>query len=388
MARAYKSPGVEREDVFLKPQMRLQTGIPGFVGFAETAKTAPKVIKPNDPFPLRRKQELTDNFSCRADGFLGDAVGAFFDNGGERCYVVRTTGSDEAALTAGIDALARAADLDLVAVPDAMMLTSAGANRQLDRDAIQRVQGHAVAHCAAQGDRLAILDALPSSDVDALLLQRDAILLGQHEPVSAALYHPWLRTLEGRLVPPSGAITGIFARIDARTGVHKAPANDEVAGVNDLVPDIGTAVQDRLNPEGINCLRAFPGRGIRVWGARTISRDPSWRYVNVRRLVLTLRRWITLNMAWAGFEPNEPGLWMRIERELRGHLTSLWRAGALSGDTPDAAFYVKCDAETNPPETRDLGEVVTEIGIAPNPPAEFIVIRLTQREGVADLLPR
>jgi phage tail sheath protein FI len=284
------------------------------------------------------------------------------------------------ALEAAIDALAPVADLDLIAVPDAMALA--------DEASILRVQGHAVAHCAAQGDRLAILDALRGSNVDRLMAQRDEILRGQAEPVSAALYHPWLITLEGRAVPPSGAVAGIFADTDATIGVHKAPANQEVQGVRDLEIDIDTGIQDRLNPAGINCLRAFPGRGIRVWGARTISRDPVWRYVNVRRLVLTLRRWIALEMAWAGFEPNGPRLWNRIERELRAHLTQLWNAGALSGATANAAFYVKCDAETNPPERRDGGEVVTEIGLAPSPPAELVVIRVTQREGVADLLPR
>jgi uncharacterized protein len=380
MPLAHTSPGVQREDVFLKPLMRLETGVPGFVGFADP-KANGQAIGPNRPFALQRKIEFANNFSCPAGGFLADAVDAFFDNGGERCYVVRTAGRDETALMAGIDALGQVADLDLIAVPDAMMLLP-------ERESIQRVQGHAVGHCAAQGDRLAILDALPGSGVDALLAQREAILRGQPEPVSATLYHPWLRSLDGKLVPPSGAVAGIFARTDARTGVHKAPANEAVAGVSDLEIDVDTATQDRLNPAGINCLRAFPGRGIRVWGARTISRDPSWRYVNVRRLVLTLRRWIALNMAWAGFEPNEPGLWMRIERELRGYLAGLWRVGALSGDTPDAAFYVKCDSETNPPELHDLGEIVTEIGLAPNPPAEFVVIRITQREGVADLLPR
>jgi phage tail sheath protein FI len=245
---------------------------------------------------------------------------------------------------------------------------------------------HVVAQCAKQGYRLAILDALRESGAKALIDQRDAILRGQHEPVSAALYHPWLWTMDGKPVPPSGAVAGIIARTDARVGVHKAPANEEIVGVLDLETDVDTAMQDRLNPEGINCPRAFPGRGLRVWGARTISRDPAWRYVNVRRLVLTLRRWIALNLAWAGFEPNGPLLWIRIERELRGYLTQLWLAGALSGGTPDAAFYIKCDAETNPPERRDSGEVVTEIGLAPNPPAEFVVLRIAQREGAAQVL--
>jgi uncharacterized protein len=398
MAVALKSPGVERQDVFRKPPMALATGVPGFVGFIEPgAPSCPY------PYPLHRKQELlADRFIC--PGFLRDAVAAFFDNGGERCYVAGTTGRDAAALEAAIDTLASVADLDLVAVPDAMLLAEFFARligvtgliaipvvsepvaRLLGREAILRVQRHAVAHCAAHGDRFVILDPLPGSDVDGLLWQREELLLGQKEPVSAALYHPWLRTIEDKSVPPSGAVAGIFARTDARIGVHKAPANEEVAGVSDLEIEVDSATQDRLNPEGINCLRAFPGRGIRVCGARTISRDPAWRYVNVRRLVLTLRRWIALNLAWAGFEPNGPLLWVRIERELRGYLTQLWLSGALAGEMADAAFYIKCDAETNPPERRDNGEVVTEIGLAPNPPAEFVVIRIAQHEGTAQLL--
>jgi hypothetical protein len=390
MTRAFKSPGVQYEEVFLKPQARLETGVPGFVGFAEP-KPGARSIKPEPglPFPLHRKNELGENFMCRRDGFLADAVAAFFDNGGERCYVVGVENASpfEKRLTDGIDALALVADLDLVVVPDAMLSLSSQASLTQETR-VQDVQHHAVAHCAAQGDRFAILDAMPQQNVDRLIAQRDSILRDQTEPVDAALYFPWLWTVKGRRMPPSGAVAGIFARTDARIGVHKAPANEELTGVSDLEGDVDTTLQDQLNPEGINCLRAFPGRGIRVWGARTISRDPAWRYVTTRRLVLTLRRWIAINMAWAGFEPNEPRLWMRIERELRGYLTGLWRTGALTGDTPDAAFYVKCDAETNLPEQRDLGEVVTEIGLAPNPPAEFVVIRVTQREGVADLLPR
>jgi hypothetical protein len=390
MALAFKSPGVQHEEVFLKPQARLETGVPGFVGFAEPKPGARSIkLDLGLPFALHRKNELAENFSRLGNGFLADAVAAFFDNGGERCYVVGVENASpyEKKLTDGIDALALVADLDLVVVPDAMFFLWGGPDMARE-ERVQGVQSYAVAHCAAQGDRLAILDAMPVRDVDRLIAQRDRILRDQTEPVSAALYHPWLWTVDGKLVPPSGAVAGVYARTDARSGVHKAPANEELTGVSDLEIPVDTATQDRLNPEGINCLRAFPGRGIRVWGARTISRDPAGRYVNVRRLVLTLRRWIALNMAWAGFEPNEPRLWMRIERELRGYLTGLWRAGALTGDTPDAAFYVKCDSETNLPERRDGGEVVTEIGFAPNPPAEFVVIRLTQREGVADLLPR
>ena len=152
----------------------------------------------------------------------------------------------------------------------------------------------------------------------------------------------------------------------------------------DLETGIDNSIQDQLNPEGVNCLRAFPGRGIRVWGARTLSRDPNWRYVSVRRLFLTLRRWIDLNMAWATFEPNEPRLWVRIQRELTVYLTKLLRDGALKGATPEQAFFVKCDVETNPPELREVGQVVTEIGLAPLAPAEFIVVRIIHRAGAAE----
>jgi phage tail sheath protein FI len=286
-------------------------------------------------------------------------------------------------LQSALAALAALNDLDLVAAPDTMSLRQA--NGQPEVAAIVQVQRQMLTHCAEQGDRLAILDALPAGTTAGILEQRDRLTIGQAEPVNGALYHPWLRTIGGRLVPPCGHVAGIFARSDARVGVFKAPANEEVFGVLDLETDIDNSVQDQLNPEGVNCLRAFRGRGIRVWGARTLSRDPNWRYVSVRRLFLTLRRWIDLNMAWAAFEPNEPRLWVRIQRELTTYLANLLRDGALRGTTPEQAFYVKCDVETNPPELREVGQVVTEIGLAPLAPAEFIVVRIIHRAGTTDI---
>jgi phage tail sheath protein FI len=167
--------------------------------------------------------------------------------------------------------------------------------------------------------------------------------------------------------------------------VFKAPANEEIRDAVNLEVLIDNSVQGELNTQGINCLRAFPGRGIRVWGARTLSRDSNWRYINVRRLFITIKRWIDLNMVWAAFEPNTPQLWVRIQRELSAYLTQLWRAGALKGETPEQAFYVKCDAETNPPEIREVGKVVTEIGFAPSSPAEFIFVRITHRATTTEL---
>jgi phage tail sheath protein FI len=197
--------------------------------------------------------------------------------------------------------------------------------------------------------------------------------------MSGALYYLWVKgRTSNKAVPPCGHVAGIFARSDARVGVFKAPANEEVLGAVDLETEVTSAMQETLNPHGINCLRAFPGRGIRVWGARTLSEDPQWRYINVRRLFITVRRWIDVSMGWAVFEPNTPQLWTRIERELGGYLRGLWRLGALPGRTPEQAFYVKCDAETNPPDG-SAEQVVTEIGLAPIAPAEFVVVRIVHR---------
>jgi uncharacterized protein len=400
MASIYKTPGVYREEIFLKPEARLPTGVPGFVGFADEGSRGGPAF--NTPVALHRKEDFATAFSSRPESFLAEVVTGFFDNGGARCYVVRADpdGDRIAALQSALGALAPLNDLDLVAAPDAMtLLLSDG---KLDVPAILQVQQEALSHCNVLGDRLAILDALPQRTTAEVLEQRDKVTTGQAEPVNAALYYPWIRTVSGRLAPPCGHVAGIFARADARVGVFKAPANEEIFGVLDLgvrVPDtanpdqeieaeieIDNSIQDQLNPEGVNCLRAFRGRGIRVWGARTLSRDPNWRYVNVRRLFLTLNRWIDMNMAFATFEPNEPRLWARIQRELTTYLTNLLRDGALKGATPDQAFFVKCNAETNPPELREVGQVVTEIGLAPLSPAEFIVVRIIHRASATDSL--
>jgi phage tail sheath protein FI len=141
----------------------------------------------------------------------------------------------------------------------------------------------------------------------------------------------------------------------------------------------------QLFDRGINCIRAFTARGIRVWGARTLSRDAEWRHLNVRRLVLTVLRWIDVNMTWAALEPNVPALWARIERELTTYLNTLWRDGALQGDSAAEAFFVRCDAELNPAAGREAGEVVTQIALAPAVPAEFIIVTVRHRAGTTEL---
>ena len=201
-----------------------------------------------------------------------------------------------------------------------------------------------------------------------------------------ALYFPWIDvTGGGGHAPPSGHVAGVFARVDAERGVHKAPANEALRGAYGVRYRVGKAVHDELNPAGVNVLRPF-GNTVKVWGARTLA-DPQsaqqkeFTYINVRRLFCFLRESIEEGTGWVVFEPNTPDLWARITRNVRAFLTRAWESGALFGKTPEEAFTVKCDADNNPPEIRALGQVVTEIGVAVTRPAEFVVFRLSQRIG-------
>jgi phage tail sheath protein FI len=184
------------------------------------------------------------------------------------------------------------------------------------------------------------------------------------------------------LVPPSGHIAGIYARVDTSRGVHKAPANEVVLGALGLGVAISKNDQGQANEQGINCIRSLNGN-ILVWGARTLAgpNDSDLKYINVRRLLLFLRGSIEQGTQWVVFEPNSPALWQKIKRNITAFLTNVWRDGALFGDTAAEAFYVKCDAETNPPALRDLGQVVTEIGVAIVRPAEFVIFNISQWSG-------
>jgi phage tail sheath protein FI len=194
-----------------------------------------------------------------------------------------------------------------------------------------------------------------------------------------ALYYPWIK-VDGKMVPPSGHVAGVYARVDGERGVHKAPANEIVRGVIGLEKNVSRNEQDHLNPIGVNCIRSFPGQGIRIGGARTLSSDAQWRYVPVRRLFCNVEESILQGTSWIVFEPNDQFLWSAIRRDVSAYLNVVWRSGALFGKTGEEAFYVKCDAETNPKELRDLGYCIIEVGIAPVKPAEFVVFRISQKE--------
>jgi phage tail sheath protein FI len=205
----------------------------------------------------------------------------------------------------------------------------------------------------------------------------------------AALYFPWVVTVdpsgapEPKLVPPSGFVAGMFARIDARRGVWKAPAGTEanIGGATGLAAAIADAEQDTLNPLGVNVVRSFPGAGIVIWGARTLATlsDPEYRYVPVRRFAIFLEQSIYNGIQWAVFEPNDEDLWASLRLNIGAFMMTLFRAGAFQGDTPAKAFFVKCDAETNPQDRIDAGIVTVLVGFAPLKPAEFVVIRISQQ---------
>jgi uncharacterized protein len=204
------------------------------------------------------------------------------------------------------------------------------------------------------------------------------------------VYYPWIAVRdvfnpkELIEVPPSGHVAGIYARSDAARGVHKAPANEFVRGALDVSYRVTREEQGELNTNGVNCIRLFVTEGIRVWGARTLAASSSeWRYLSVRRLFNMIEESIARATRWVVFEPNDMSLWKSIRRDIRAFLTLLWRQGALMGRTPEEAFFVKCDEETNPPEVIDAGMVVTVVGIAPVKPAEFVIFRIGQSAGGA-----
>ena len=275
----------------------------------------------------------------------------------------------------GLGSLAAIEDISMVCVPDIMSIAVH------DGTALRDAQGKVIAHCEAMADRMAILDTPPD------LIPSDAldwrVNEAGYDSKQATLYYPWLEVmnpLSGQpvLVPPCGHVAGIWARTDATRGVHKAPANEGILSITGLGFQVTAAEQGDLNRAGLNCIRSFPGRGIRVWGARTISSDPEWRYVNVRRLFNYVSDSIMQGTQWAVFEPNDERLWIQLQIAVTNFLTIAWRNGALFGGTPEDAFYVKCDSETNPPEMIDAGQVTTEVGIAPVKPAEFVVFKISQ----------
>ncbi len=320
------------------------------------------------------KKAFGDFSTDTGQGALAHAVYGFFNNGGTRCFVMHY------ATLAGLQGLTALEPFE--AIDEIALVAAPGITDNV-------VWTNVLSHCAKTNDRFAILDspaiaATPTnttptppanSNYGAFYLPRIQVFdpaTKATNPDSSGLIY----------VGPSGHLAGIYARVDTTRGVHKAPANEVVQGAVGLEWPISKAVQDGLNPSGINCIRNLNGN-IRVWGARTIGGDDNaeFKYINVRRLLLFLRESIEKGTQWVVFEPNDQGLWAKITRNVTAFLTTVWRAGALFGTTPQEAFYVRCNAETNPSDVREQGQVVTEIGVAIVKPAEFVVFRISQWAG-------
>jgi phage tail sheath protein FI len=277
----------------------------------------------------------------------------------------------------GLNALGEIDDIAIVAMPDGAALD--------DPDARFMAMQRLIQHCENLRYRIAVVDAPANSSMNEIRAFR-----GKFDSKYAALYHPWIEILDPTerasqgapqrriMLPPSGFVTGIYARSDIERGVHKAPANEVVRGLTRFEININKPRQDVLNPEGINALRFFEGRGNRVWGARTMSSDPEWKYVNVRRLFIYIEHSIDKSTQWAVFEPNGPRLWANIRKTVEDFLLVLWRDGALLGDKPEDAYFVRCDRTTMVQNDLDNGRMICLIGVAPVKPAEFVIFRIGQ----------
>lgn len=282
----------------------------------------------------------------------------------------------------GIGGLEPLDDVTMICVPDLMASYSAG---EIDMKGVQSVQQAVIDYCENVRYCFAVLDCPPGLMPQEMKEWRNTV---NYDSSRAAVYYPWIEVADmtgsngrTRLIPPSGHMAGVYGRVDGTRGVHKAPGNEVIRGALGLEVQVTKGEHDILNPIGVNVIRSFPGRGIRIWGARTLSSDPSWRYINVRRLFNMVEESIERGTQWVVFEPNDQNLWARVRRDVSAFLSLVWRSGALFGTTPEAAFYVKCDAENNPPEVRDVGQLIVEVGLSPVKPAEFVIFRISQWAG-------
>ena len=274
----------------------------------------------------------------------------------------------------GLLAIEAVEDVSIVAVPGA----STGWASPADQTAALEISGAVITHCEKLLYRVAALDTPPD------FLPGDALdYRNKRSSDYAAIYYPWItiaNPLDGtRLdVPPAAYAAGIWARSDNARGVIKAPANEVVRSALDLEIRLSKAQQELLNPEGVNCLRFFPGPGFLVWGARTISDDPEWKYLNIRRYFNYLEASIDRGTQWVVFEPNGPALWDSVRHTVEGFLLTEWKNGALLGAKPEQGFFVRCDASTMTPDDLDNGRLIVLIGVSAVKPAEFVIFRISQ----------
>jgi len=389
----YFAPGVYIEEVppVARPIAGVGTSTAAFLGEADRLE-AGDLGKPKKFTNWKEFSEFikgagatdTTPIYTTVNRMLALAVFGFFNNGGTACYVLPVDAGGMATLATLLETLEAIDEIAIVAAPGV--------------EDIAR-KGELLDHCFKMEDRVAVLDGVktPASD------STPADIFGGPMPIGGpttpdkfsygAVYFPWLKVnnplfttggAEPKLVdqPPSGHVAGIWARVDATRGVYKAPANEGVVGIVNLERTISRDKQKSLNPTGINVIRPFGGAPM-VYGARTIGgdRNGEYRYLNVRRFMNFLKESIDEGTQFVVFEPNNPALWQRIIQSVSAFLFNQWQDGALFGETAKQAFFVKCDAETNPASTREAGQVITEIGVAVTKPAEFVIFRIQQNTG-------
>ncbi|WP_412543346.1 phage tail sheath subtilisin-like domain-containing protein [Longispora sp. K20-0274] len=310
-------------------------------------------------------------FTFLAGGTEGDALSTEAVKG-------KPSSPDDAKIAAtGLAALGEIDDIAIVAAPDIVRFD--------DDPSRKEATDFLIAHCEDLRYRIAIVDPPKDSSISQVRAFRS-----KFDSTHAALYYPWLTIIDPTAkrdpgappatldLPPSGATAGIYARSDIERGVHKAPANEVVLGITEFTDNVTYDRQAVLNPEGVNALRFFPGRSNRVWGARTMSSDPEWKYVNVRRLFIYLEHSIDKATQWVVFEPNNERLWASVRQTIEDFLLVTWRTGALLGTKPEEAYFVRCDRTTMTQNDLDNGRLICEIGVAPTYPAEFVIFRIGQ----------
>jgi phage tail sheath protein FI len=353
----------------------IETATAAFVGIAARGSYKPRLVR-----SLVEFERAFGPVQAIAQSYLGRAVQGFFANGGRNAWIARVAASrgkftaaaflgTATRIPRGLAAIAAIDEMLQLVAPDLSHPRMTAADRAIVRDAM-------IGQATTRRDRIILLDS-PQGD---RRLGMDDSELAAIDAGCVAIYGPWVSvaTADGTpaLMPPSGHLAGIVARVDAERGVHKAPANEVIRDILGFEFDLTDSDQGVLNPNGFNALRHFPDRGLRVWGARLLSRDPEWRYINVRRLAMSIELSLTRGLVWTVFEPNGEPLWARVRQAVSDHLTTRWCEGALLGQRADQAFFVRCDRSTMTQADIDRGRLICEIGIAPLMPAEFFVIRI------------
>jgi phage tail sheath protein FI len=398
----YLSPGVYVEEGSYNPKRieGVSTSVAGFVGPTSSGPVggAPAPLASFADF--ERAHGGTEPLAFAGDtpeaqpNFVAHAARAFFENGGRKLYVSRVSRPDGGPPSAGdyegvadgggrktgLAAFEDVEEISVVAAPGSSFRASSSGAADGARRAVETAL-HLIAHAEKMKYRFALIDPPDGCEPARLLDFRK-----QFDSSRAALYYPWITVEESGVggrssalsLPPSGFLAGIYARVDAGRGVWKAPANEIIEGATGFESAVNQAQQEVLNPEGVNCLRFFKGRGFLVWGARTLTSDPEWKYVNVRRHVSYLEHSIDGGTRWAAFEPNDERLWAHVRRAVEDFLLNEWRAGALPGAKPEAAFFVRCDRTTMTQDDLDNGRLVCLVGVAPLRPAEFVIFRIGQ----------